>query len=178
MEEKKTMQLSLGTKLVNMAPMTRQAYCDFRGWTLPADEDGADDGYLVEYLDGGAPNTQECAGYVSWSPKDVADRNCRPINGLTFGLAIEAAKLGKKITRKGWNGKNQWVVLMPALNLPPFSCQEPGPRVNDRTAKHIGPDTPLDSQPYFAMWTALGQWQPGWLASQADMLAEDWGIVE
>ena len=178
MEEKKMMQLYLGTKLVNMAPMTRQEYIEFRGWDLPADEDGSDEGYLVEYLDGGGPNTREYAGYVSWSPKDVADRNYRPLDGLTFGLAIEAAKLGKKIARKGWNGKGMWVVLMPALSLPPYSSQEPGVKVNDRTAKHIGEDTQLDSQPYFVMWTALGQWQPGWLASQADMLADDWGVVE
>ena len=99
-------------------------------------------------------------------------------NKMNFGQAIEAAKLGKKIARKGWNGKNQWVVLMPALNLPPFSCQKPGAKVNDRTAKHIGPDTPLDSQPYFSMWSAQGKWQPGWTATQSDMLAEDWEIVE
>ena len=167
----------LGTKLVNMKPMTRGAYNFFRGWGVPLGEDPEDAGYLVEYIDSGARNTMGYAGYVSWSPKDVADRNYRPINGLTFGLAIEAAKLGKKIARKGWNGNNQWVVLMPALNLPPFSCQEPGPRVNDRTAKHIGPDTPLDSQPYFAMWNAQGKWQPGWTAAQSDMLAEDWEII-
>jgi len=46
-----------------------------------------------------------------------------------------------------------------------------------RTARHIGVDTPLDSQPYIAMWTANGQWQPGWLASQADLLADDWIVV-
>ena len=178
MEEKKMMQLYLGTKLVNMAPMNRKEYIDFRGWDLPADEDGADEGYLVEYIDGGQANIPGFDGYVSWTPKDVAERNYRPIQGLTFGLAIEAAKMGKKIARRGWNGKGMWVVLMPALSLPPYSCQEPGAKVNDRTAKHIGPDAPLDSQPYFVMWTALGQWQPGWLASQADMLAEDWGIVE
>lgn len=172
------MQQYLGTKLVNMKPMTRGAYNFFRGWGMPPGEDPEDAGYLVEYIDGGTRNTMGYAGYVTWSPKDVAERNYRPIDGLTFGLAIEAAKLGRKIARRGWNGKNMWVVLMPALNLPPFSCQEPGPRVNDRTAKHIGPDTSLNSQPYFAMWTALGQWQPGWLASQADMLAEDWEIVE
>ena len=171
------LQQYLGTKLVNMIPMARGEYDYFRGWPLPADENEVDEGYLVEYIDGGQANTKEYAGYVSWSPKDVAERNYRPINRLTFGLAIEAAKLGKKIARKGWNGKNMWVVLMPALSLPPFSCQEPGPRVNDRTAKHIGEDTPLDSQPYFAMWNAQGKWQPGWLASQADMLAEDWEIV-
>lgn len=172
------MKMFIGTKLVKMKPMNRQEYNDFRGWELPADENPTDDGYLVEYMDGGPANTKEYTGYVSWSPKDVADRNYRPINGLTFGLAIEAAKLGKKIARKGWNGKGMWVVLMPALNLPPFSCQEPGAKVNDRTAKHIGPDTPLDSQPYFAMWNAQGKWQPGWTATQSDMLAEDWEVVE
>ena len=173
-----TLQQYLGTKLVNMKPMTRGAYNFFRGWGMPPGEDPEEAGYLVEYIDGGAPNTKEYTGYVSWSPKDIADRNYRPINGLTFGLAIEAAKLGKKIARRGWNGKNQWVVLMPALSLPPYSTQAPGPRVNDRTAKHIGPDTPLDSQPYFSMWNAQGKWQPGWTATQSDMLAEDWGVVE
>jgi hypothetical protein len=87
-------------------------------------------------------------------------------------------KKGHKIARAGWNGKGMWIVLMPGLKLPPFSSQEPGAKVNDRTAKHIGKDTPLDSQPYIAMWTASQQWQPGWLASQADMLAEDWIIIE
>ncbi|KJD38049.1 DUF2829 domain-containing protein [Paenibacillus polymyxa] len=97
---------------------------------------------------------------------------------FNFGQAIEALKAGKKVARAGWNGKGMWVVLMPSLQLPPHSTQKPGPKVNDRTAKHIGVDTPLDSQPYIAMWTATKQWQPGWLASQADMLAEDWEVVE
>lgn len=96
---------------------------------------------------------------------------------MNFGQAIQAAKEGKKIQRAGWNGKDMWVALMPALNLPPFSSQEPGAKVNDRTAKHIGNDTPLNSLPYFAMWTAQSNWQPGWLASQSDMLADDWQEV-
>lgn len=97
---------------------------------------------------------------------------------MNFGQAIGAAKEGHKIQRAGWNGKNMWVVLMPALDLPPFSSQEPGAKVNDRTAKHIGKDTPLHSLPYFAMWTADKKWLPGWLASQTDMLAEDWQIAD
>lgn len=96
---------------------------------------------------------------------------------MNFGAAIHALKDGKKVAREGWNGKGMWIVLMPALQLPPHSTQEPGAKVNDRTAKHIGLDTPLDSQPYVAMWTAAQQWQPGWLPSQADMLAEDWTTV-
>ena len=97
---------------------------------------------------------------------------------MNFGSAIESLKQGKKISRAGWNGKGMWIVLMPELNLPPRSSQEPGAKVNDRTAKHIGENTPLQSQPYIAMWTAQAKWQPGWLASQPDILAEDWDIVE
>ncbi len=96
---------------------------------------------------------------------------------MNFGEALEALKSGKKISRSGWNGKNMWLVLMPELQLPAFNSQQPGAKVNDRTAKHIGENTPLDCRPYIVMWTAQQQWQPGWLASQADMLAEDWGIV-
>lgn len=96
---------------------------------------------------------------------------------MNFGQALEALKLGSKVAREGWNGKGMWIVLMPSLSLPPHSSQAPGAKVNDRTAKHIGEDTPLESQPYIAMWTADQKWQPGWLASQADILAEDWSII-
>ncbi|MEW4371785.1 DUF2829 domain-containing protein [Paenibacillus kandeliae] len=96
---------------------------------------------------------------------------------MTFGDAIERLKIGMKVAREGWNGKGMWIVLMPALQLPPYSTQEPGAKVNDRTAKHIGVDTPLDSQPYIAMWNAQQKWQPGWTATQSDMLSEDWVIV-
>jgi len=95
-----------------------------------------------------------------------------------FGEALNELRAGRKVRRAGWNGKGMWIVLMPSLSLPPYSTQEPGPKVNDRTAKHIGPDTPLDSQPYVAMWTADGKWQPGWLPSQADLFARDWEVVE
>jgi len=97
---------------------------------------------------------------------------------MNFGQAIEVLKNGQRVSRAGWNGKGMWIVLMTRLQLPPYSTQGTERKVNDRTAKWIGEDQPLDSQPYFAMWTAAKQWQPGWLASQADMLAEDWQIVD
>lgn len=112
----------------------------------------------------------------------IADEeNCPVLGGqntFSFGEALKQLKKGLKVARQGWNGKGMWIVLMSALKLPPHSCQEPGAKVNDRTAKYIGEDMPLDSQPYIAMWTAQQKWQPGWLASQPDMLAEDWVIVE
>jgi hypothetical protein len=93
---------------------------------------------------------------------------------MDFSEALIELKKGFKLTRYGWNGKNQWVVMMPELYLPPFSSQEPGAKVNDRTAKHIGVNTALYSQPYFVLKTAQDKWQPGWVPSTSDLLAEDW----
>lgn len=97
---------------------------------------------------------------------------------MNFGDALETMKQGKMVGRAGWNGKRQFAVMMPALFLHPHSSEEPGLKVNDRTAKHIGVDTPLDSQPYCALFNAQGKWQPGWVPSQGDLFADDWQIVE
>jgi len=99
------------------------------------------------------------------------------MENLTFGEAIQAMKNGHKVARSGWNGKDMFIVLMSALYLPPYNTQGELRKVNDRTAAWIGVDKPLDSQPYIAMFTAKGQWQPGWLANQADILSEDWIVV-
>lgn len=100
---------------------------------------------------------------------------------MNFEQAIEAAKGGAKVSRMGWNGKAQYVVYMPALNI------EPG-MVNGRSRSHIGEGVGLHCQPYFVIVLPCAscddgdtqngppyvKWQPGWLASQADMLADDW----
>ena len=159
------MNTFIGINSVKLTPMTHQEYNDYRGWTLPADENGDDKGYLVE----------STLNHTNWLPKHIADMVYKHTQ-LTFGQAIEYAKQGHKIARQGWNGKNMWVVYMPPLYLPPANTTEPGPRVNERTAQHIGYDQPLDCQPYFAMYNAQKQWIPGWVASQSDMLAEDWYV--
>jgi hypothetical protein len=96
------------------------------------------------------------------------------IKTFSFGMAIEVAKAGNRIARQGWNGKNMFVVYMPPMQLPAFNTQGTERKVNDRTAKYIGEDQPLDVLGYFAMYTADKKWLPGWLASQTDMLANDW----
>ena len=95
-----------------------------------------------------------------------------------FGWALRQLKSGHKVARAGWNGKGMWIVLMSGMTLPPFSTQGTDRKVNDRTAKWIGEDTPLETLPYIAMWTADKKWLPGWLASQTDMLADDWMIAD
>lgn len=76
----------VGTKVVKATPMNRLNYNEYRGWNLPEDEDGTDEGYLVEYVDGGKSNHPDHEGYVSWSPKDVFEKaykdNCSYIQRM------------------------------------------------------------------------------------------------
>lgn len=61
-------------KQVLAKPMSRAEYNALRGWTVSSDENGDDEGFLVEYIDGGQPNHPAFNGYISWSPKDVFGR--------------------------------------------------------------------------------------------------------
>lgn len=97
---------------------------------------------------------------------------------MDFGEAIRELKKGKKLAREKWNGKNMFIVYMSGMKLPPYNTQGTNRKVNDRTAKFIGEDTPLNSQPYLAMYNAQKEWIPGWLASQSDMLDNDWFVVD
>tara|TARA_R110002096_G_scaffold7146_1_gene31648 strand:- start:217 stop:474 length:258 start_codon:yes stop_codon:yes gene_type:complete len=66
-------KIYISHKQVHATPMTRLEYNQYRSWDLPSDEDGDDDGYLVEYLDSGTPNHPRHKGYISWSPKKQFD---------------------------------------------------------------------------------------------------------
>lgn len=159
----------IGTKVVLALAMTRLAYNEYRGWELPTDEIGADEGYLVEYTDGGTPNHPDHIGYISWSPKAQFDNAYRATDGMTFGLAIEAMKLGERVARAGWNGKGMWLVLDPGSVVS---------EVRVGSAYHkAGVAGSFTINPHIDMKTATGEMQPGWLASQTDMLADDWQIV-
>ena len=174
------MKTYIGTKQVIATPMTRGEYNDYRGWTLPADEDGADEGYLVEYLDGGKPNHPNHPGYVSWSPKEQFDKAYRPTTGISFGLAIEALKQGKKVARAGWNGKGMWLVLVPGT--PSVGLRDGSPYAIALEGNEHVMGNRIEILPHIDMWTTNAHGRramlPGWLASQTDMLAEDWMIVE
>ncbi|CAD5376725.1 Gp49 [Pseudomonas sp. OF001] len=167
-------QQYIGTKIVSAQPMTRAEYNAYRGWELPANEDGADAGYLVEYHDGGKANDPRHAGYISWSPEDVFARAYRPIDGMTFGQAIEALKAGLRVARAGWNGKGMWLAYTPGSEFAP-ELAKPG-----HAAAHRAKEAPGDNVrllPHIDMRAADGSMVIGWLASQTDMLAEDWLVV-
>ena len=169
------MQRYIGTKLIQATPMSRQAYNNYRGWSLPQNEDGNDPGYLVEYLDGGPRNDIRHAGYISWSPEAVFNQAYRAVDDLSFGLALEALKLGKRVARKGWNGKDMWLSLSCNQSRQVTTEQLWSPHNAAYAASQGGVATVL---PSITMKTATGEILMGWLASQTDMLAEDWVIVD
>jgi hypothetical protein len=158
------MKRYIGTKVVEATPMTRLDYNNYRNWTLPLDEDGSDDGYLVEYTDGGKGNDSRHSGYISWSPKEQFDAAYRSTTGMSFGLAIESLKMGNKVARAGWNGKGMWLSLIQAAQ---WQVSEDVPGMDDDS---------LLTLPWIGMRTADCKFVP-WLASQTDVLSEDWVLV-
>lgn len=81
---------------------------------------------------------------------------------MDFGDAIRSMKAGKRVSRAGWNGKGMWLRLA-------------GPYIVDQLPGDL--ETALKTSLLFIeMRTADVQFVP-WLASQTDMLAEDWAEV-
>lgn len=156
------MQTYIGTKIIEAVPAIRKGGNVYElTQPIPKSMDPEEEGYKVRYQD----------GYESFSPKAVFEEAYRPIDGMNFGLAIEAAKQGKKITRRGWNGKGMWVIYR--------SGYPEGIPCNKNTADAVGiPEgTLFKVRPYLQMKCVDDTFQM-WLASQSDILAEDWEIVE
>ena len=154
------MEQYIGTKIVEAEPAFRCTDSYMRV-DIIADPDEAatylkaEEGYRVCYKD----------GYESWSPRSVFEEAYRPADGMSFGLAIEAAKKGKRIARAGWNGKGQYVQLATCI-----SYTDPSGVIVNVEHNAIGNQA--------LAFVGTSGVQLGWLASQADMLADDWRIVE
>lgn len=85
---------------------------------------------------------------------------------MNFGDALEYCKRGFKMSRKGWNGKGQYVVLAYMKELTTS---------NGVTLQY--PEHECTGSK-FLLFVGTSGYQCGWLASQADMLAEDWVVSE
>ena len=92
---------------------------------------------------------------------------------MDFGDAIRALKEGKRVARKGWNGKGMYLWLLPAAFVKADWCKEP--HLRSLAEQNGGEVECLGS---IRMKTADGKVLTGWLASQTDMLSEDWEVVE
>lgn len=147
------MKTYIGVKIIQAEPRSRVS-------------DGSP-GYQVDYPD----------GYTSWSPKATFEEAYREVTAgcMTFGLALEALKKGLKVARVGWNGKGMWLSL---------SCGESREvycegfwSMNNYEFARTKPGGMATVLPSITMKTADDKILMGWLASQTDMLSEDWVIV-
>lgn len=107
----------------------------------------------------------------------------RSLNEMNFGEALEALKLGKKVARAGWNGKGMWLILVPGTfpaKLVPGSVYHTA-LLNEFELTSASDEIQSEILPHIDMWTVNASGRramlPGWIASQTDMLAEDWTIV-
>lgn len=91
-----------------------------------------------------------------------------------FAWALGQLHEGKRLRRRGWNGKGIFITLMAGY--------EDAVPANEATCRALGlkdgDDVRIKVRPYIAMKDAHGYLVPGWLASQTDMLASDWEVVE
>lgn len=85
---------------------------------------------------------------------------------MNFGQAIEALKEGKRVSRSGWNGKGMFLFLVNGSNL----------IVNREPLLSIMGEVEVTYRPHIDMKDAEGKVVP-WIASQTDMISDDWGIV-
>lgn len=92
---------------------------------------------------------------------------------MSFGGAIEALKQGKRVAREGWNGKGMFLYLVKGTIVDKEFLRNEASM--QPTEDHTGTVTFLS---HIDMFTAQKTVNVGWLASQTDMLSEDWVIVE
>lgn len=107
---------------------------------------------------------------------------------MNFGNALEAAKQGKLISREGWNGKGMFVFMRPSdtlttafisqvKSLPQSVKDWIEVNVDDKANPGESGLTPVKFTAYLCMKAADNTIVNGWLASQTDMLSDDWDII-
>lgn len=90
---------------------------------------------------------------------------------MDFGMALEALKRGKAVARAGWNGKKMFLTIQGGSTVQ-------GTAMRNKNAKDYYGENEVKICPHIDMKAADGTYVTGWLASQTDMLAEDWDIVD
>lgn len=95
--------------------------------------------------------------------------NPAPGEDLDFGQALDVLRDGGKVARAGWNGTGMWVCLSPGFTLP--AAQVFATPIKVEIAEGVG-----SFRSYLMMRTVDGEFVP-WVASQTDLLANDWRVV-
>ncbi|MBB5762435.1 MW1434 family type I TA system toxin [Methylorubrum rhodesianum] len=129
---------------------------------------------LVRY----EPTAEEPHGYLSHSPRAVFEAGYAPVSkssAMSFGEALAALKAGHRVAREGWNGKGMWLALSGVIGGRRVDADKFWSPHNEAFARENGGSATV--LPCITMKTASGEILMGWLASQTDMLADDWMVV-
>lgn len=105
-------------------------------------------------------------------------QNCPELGGVntfSFGEAIKYLKRGMKVARKGWNGKGMYIFLAHDLE---FKTDADLSEFNPENESECTEANQVYVHDCLVMRTADRKLQPGWIASQPDLLAEDWVFAE
>lgn len=142
---------------------------EFRKGKQIAEQCGCNFGAHIE--DGYMYTTSEDDTYPQFMNTADFEVMCRSTDAMNFGDALVVLKQGKRVARSGWNGKNMSVAYQKGY--------PEGIPCNKNTAEAWGMQEGelFKCRPYLQMRCADGTFQM-WLASQSDILADDWYIVE
>ncbi len=145
--------------VIEAVEISRKEYCETRGWIVPENENPDERVMMVTYAD----------GYISMCPKDkfyAVSIECDE-GRCTFGYAITECRYhGKRIKRAGWDGEDQYVEFCKCATL------------------MEGEDKELEINSFCFVFhsknrhTGEAGIQLGWLASQMDMAANDWVVMD
>lgn len=100
------------------------------------------------------------------------------VEGLNYGQALEALKEGKRVSRAGWNGKGMFIFQRPADKLDKDFISKVKSLPESVKTFLVEQGRDIEFLAYLCMWSATGEVVNGWLASQTDMLSDDWCILD
>lgn len=175
------MKRYIKTEIVKAKPMTYKEYIE----VYPKLErerifDDDTEGYgIFKIMDNSVISSQSVL--FDWLTVDEFKAEYKETEGMTFGHAIEAMKAGFRVARKGWNGKGMYCIYFPGSKV---KIKEGTPYYNAITnngAEVLSEEAMIETLPHLDMWTVNSKGEraflSGWLASQTDMLSNDWEIV-
>ena len=91
--DESTLSRYISNKIYYAKPMKRGEYCENRGWDVPENENPDDDGYIILYPD----------GYISWNLKSNFEETSSRTDGMNFGMALAALRMGKAVRLPQWS---------------------------------------------------------------------------
>lgn len=151
------MDTYIRSSLVRDMPMSRAEYIRSKGSEVSDDDDGSRNGFLIQNNDDAA----------FWMPFEDFELVYRKLQRFGFEGALTMLKAGQKLARAGWNGKGQFVYMVPAAK---YAAQ------TGAAKSHYGEEAFIPYNAYLAL-KGVDDTVSTWVPSISDVFAEDWSVV-